>query len=138
MPWFVNNFLQYTNIGNVGGGIEAQLYMILGSNYLSLLAICYLIFVPWKTGPEWYLKISSKIFFMMIYLNYIVLPIINIGLTIFFTVNPAYDLKALPLESWVIFFTIVCFSRLIEFFTTIRKTVIEDARIYKTARKIAR
>lgn len=112
--------------------------MILGSNYLSLIAISFLIFVPWKKGPEWYLKISPKIFFFMMYLNYVVLPVINIGLTVFFTVNPAYDLKALPLESWIIFFTIVCFSRLVEFFSSLKKTVLDDARIYLATRKMAK
>ena len=38
---------------------------------------------------------------------------------IFYTVNPKYDLKVIPLESWVIFFNIVCFSRLLEFFVLI-------------------
>lgn len=64
------------------------------------------------------------------YLNYVVLPVLNILLTVFFTVNPHYDLKALPLESWIIFFTIVCFSRILEFYSSLKKIVLDDARIY--------
>jgi hypothetical protein len=90
----------------------------------------YLTFVPWKKGPEWYLKVSPFIFFGFMYLNYLILPFINIGLMIFFTVNPRYDLKILPLESWVIFFTIICFTRLIEYFTSTKKIILDDARIY--------
>lgn len=110
--------------------------MILISNYLSLMAICFLIFIHWKKGPEWYLRFSPKIFFTLMYLNYVVLPVINIGLTVFFTLNPAYDLKSLPLESWIIFFTIVCFSRLVEFYSSLKKTVLDDARIYLATRKL--
>lgn len=136
MPFFVNNYLSITGLGNVGGGIEIQLQMILVSNYLSLGAITYLIFVPWKKGPEWYLKVSPRIFYFLVYLNYIILPAINILIMIYFTVNPNYDLKLLPLESWVIFFTIVCFSRLLEFFTSLKKILLDDARIYLETRKM--
>lgn len=55
---------------------------------------------------------------------------------IFFTVNPKYNLKVLPLETWVIFFTIVCFSRLVEFFASLKKILLDDARIYLETRKM--
>jgi len=70
------------------------------------------------------------------YLNYVILPSGNILLMIFYTVNPKYDLKVIPLESWVIFFNIVCFSRLLEFYSTIKKIVLDDARIYLQTRKM--
>lgn len=66
----------------------------------------------------------------MMYLNYVALPLLNICLTIYYTLNPAFDLKILPLESWVIFFTVVCFSRLVEFFFSLKKIVLDDARIF--------
>lgn len=106
------------------------------SNYLSLFCITFLIFVPWKKGPEWYLKISPKIFLILVYMNYVILPLGNMGLSVFFTVNPKYDLKAIPLESWVVFFTVVCFSRLTEFFSSIKKIVMDDARIYIETRRL--
>lgn len=127
--------MSITNIGNTGGGIEIQLQMILYSNYISLFAITFIIFCPWKKGPDWYLKYSSKIFLAMVYTNYVILPTLNIGLTIFFTLNPNYNLKALPLESWIIFFTIVCFSRLLEFFSSIKKVLFDDMRFYISMRK---
>jgi hypothetical protein len=92
--------------------------------------------VPWKKGPEWYLKISPKIFFVLVYMNYVILPLGNMGLSVFFTVDPKYDLKTIPLESWVVFFTVVCFSRLTEFFSSIKKIVMDDARIYIETRKL--
>lgn len=89
-----------------------------------------MIFVPWKKGPEWYLKISPKIFYCMMYLNYVWLPLGNIGLTTFYSANPKYVLKDVPLESWVIFFTIVCFSRVVEFYSSLKKIILDDARIF--------
>jgi len=95
-----------------------------------------LIFIPWKKGPEWYLKISPAIFFVLIYMNYVILPLGNIGLSAYFTINPAYDLKIIPMESWVVFFTVVCFSRVLEFFVSIKKIIMDDARIYIETRKL--
>jgi hypothetical protein len=69
------------------------------------------------------------------YLNYVVLPLGNIIMSTYFTVNPNYDLKVVPLESWIIFFTIVCFSRLTEFFNSIKKVVMDDARIFLETRR---
>lgn len=66
----------------------------------------------------------------MFYANYVFLPGLNIALTVYYTVHPHYKLKILPLESWVVFFSIVCFSRLLEFYSTIKKVVLDDARIY--------
>ena len=111
--------------------------VILFSNNLSLFAITFLIFVPWKKGPEWYLKISPKIFFVFIYLNYVILPLGNIGYSAYqFTQFKNLDLNGLSEQSWVIFFTIVCFSRVTEFFSSIKKIVMDDARIYIETRKL--
>lgn len=106
------------------------------SNYLSLFAIIFLIFVPWKKGPALYLKVSPYIFYFMMYLNYVILPLGNIGLSTYFTISPKYNLKVKPMESWVIFFTVVCFSRVVEFFSSIKKLVMDDARIFLQTRKI--
>lgn len=95
-----------------------------------------MIFVPWKKGPEWYLKISPTFFFILIYINYVILPIANIGLSAFYTINPKYNLKVIPMESWVVFFTIVCFSRVMEFFVSLKKIIMDDARIYIETRKL--
>jgi hypothetical protein len=134
VPFAVNTYLTLAPTGDKGG-LQAQLRIIYFSNTLSLIAIIYLIFISWKKGPEWYLKYSPKIYYTMIYLNYIILPVINIGIMIFFTLSPKFDLKVLPLETWVIFVTIINFSRLLEYFASLKKIVLDDARIYLAARK---
>lgn len=92
--------------------------------------------MPWKKGPEWYLKISLIFFFILIYVNYVILPVSNIGLSAFFILNPKYNLKVIPMESWVVFFTVVCFSRVLEFFMSLKKIIMDDARIYIETRKL--
>jgi hypothetical protein len=117
-------------------GLELQLQLVFISNIISLLAITFLIFIPWKKGPDFYTKISPVIFYILMYLNYVVLPIGNILMSTYFTVNPNYNLKIVPLESWIIFFTIVCVSRLTEFFGSIKKIVMDDARIFLETRRM--
>lgn len=70
------------------------------------------------------------------YLNYVLIPLANIGLSAYYTLDPRYDLKQKPLESWVIFFTVVCFARNVEFFSSIKKAVLDDARIFLETRKL--
>ena len=109
--------------------------MILASNFLSLFAISFLIFFPWKKGPSWYLAISPAIFFTMMYLNYIILPGVNAALFVYYTVNPNYDLVTFPLESWIVFFSILCITRMGEYWFSLKKIVLDDARIYMQSRK---
>lgn len=75
------------------------------------------------------------IFYSAMYINYVILPAINIGLFLYFTIDPNYKLKIEPLESWIVFFTIICLTRLLEFETSIKKIVLDDARIYLQTRK---
>lgn len=95
VPCFTNTYLAVTPQGDQGN-LTQQLNIILYSNFISLFCITFLVFVPWKKGPEQYLKISPKIFMCLIYLNYVILPVANIGLSIFYTINPKYDLKKIP------------------------------------------
>jgi hypothetical protein len=135
VPFFINSLFSYIPTGD-NSGLETQLQLIFYSNCISLAAIIFLIFVPWKKGPECYLKFSPIIFYALMYLNYVILPVGNMGLSTYFTLNPNYDLKIKPLESWVIFFTVVCFSRVFEFFSSIKKIVLDDARIFLQTRKV--
>jgi hypothetical protein len=95
-----------------------------------MACITFLIFVPWKKGPAWYLKFSHYLFFGLLITNYILLPLTNIGVETYFICWKAIDLKIEPIESYIIFFNIVCFMRIIEFVTIVRRTVLLDARIF--------
>jgi hypothetical protein len=66
----------------------------------------------------------------MIYLNYVILPIVNLILMTVYISMPSINKKDIPIFSWVIFFNMVCFSRLIEFWGSLKKRIFDDARIY--------
>jgi hypothetical protein len=107
-----------------------HLKMIVYSNVISAICIVWVIFVPWKKGPTWYLRFSDKIFFSMILVCYLILPIANIGVMLYFIILPAINIKKLAIESYVVFFNVVCFMRIVEFITLIRKRVWNEARTY--------
>ena len=134
VPFLVCSFLYFSPNGTNQGFLFVQLTIIFMSTLISLFSITYLIFVPWKKGPAWYLKISHIIVYILLITNYLIIPIANLGLAVFFIVDPSYDLKNQTVQSWVVFFNIVCFSRILEFFTMIRKTVLIDAKNYLAAR----
>lgn len=137
VPWAVNNFLSFSpTTKDQKGDLAFELQTILASNYISLFAITFLIFAPWKKGPECYLKFSPVLFYSMMYLNYVILPLFNFVLFIYYTADPRFDLKAFPLESWIVFFSIICFTRLTEFFFSLKKIVMDDARIYLQTRRL--
>ena len=95
-----------------------------------------MIFVPWKKGPAWYLKFSHVLVYSLLLTNYLIIPLGNLGLAMFFIFDPNYDLKMQSVQSWVVFFNVVCVSRVLEFFTTVKKTVLEDAHNYIAAQKL--
>jgi len=134
VPFLVCSFLYFSPNGTNQGFLFVQLTIIFMSTLISLFSITYLIFVPWKKGPAWYLKISHIIMYILLITNYLIIPIANLGLAVFFIVDPSYDLKNQTVQSWVVFFNVVCFSRILEFFTMIRKTVLIDAKNYLAAR----
>jgi hypothetical protein len=55
-----------------------QLNFILVSNYINTLLVTILIFVPWKKGPAFYQKFSPYLYFVIMIIVYLVLPILNI------------------------------------------------------------
>jgi hypothetical protein len=134
VPFLVCSFLYFSPNGTNQGFLFVQLTIIFMSTLISLFSITYLIFVPWKKGPAWYLKISHIIVYILLITNYLIIPIANLGFAVFFIVDPSYDLKNQTVQSWVVFFNVVCFSRILEFFTMIRKTVLIDAKNYLAAR----
>jgi hypothetical protein len=121
-------FYQHNNTNH--GRLYWQLKMIVGSNIVSVFCITFLIFVPWKKGPSWWLKISDKVFFILLFTNYILLPVINNCATIFYIFDRSIDLETHSIESYIIFFNVICFMRMVEYMTIVRRTVLLDARVF--------
>jgi hypothetical protein len=67
---------------------------MLCSNFISAFCVTFLVFVHWKKGPEWWTRNdrSYKIWRVMIFMNFALLPAINLGITIFIFVTPRFQL----------------------------------------------
>jgi len=48
---------------------------------------------------------------------------------------PGFQVREVYIESWVVFYIVVSFSLIFEYFLVIKKSVIFDARNYMAARK---
>jgi len=66
----------------------------------------------------------------MLAINYVLIPGLNIGVSIWLIIDPRFPLEKDPISSWVVFFFIVCLHRILEFFTVIRRSVVLDAKIF--------
>lgn len=66
----------------------------------------------------------------MLLTNYLILPLVNNAVWLYFIFWKEIDLKTETVESYIIFFNIVCFMRIVEFFTIVRRTVLLDARTF--------
>lgn len=117
IPFFISTYLKIQpNRTNVGF-LKLQLNTILAFNIISATSITFLVFIEWKKGPKWYLKVSPLIFFTLTLLNFIIVPVANIGFFIYFCfINKGFLVKEIFIESWVVFFVVVSFSRIFEFF----------------------
>jgi hypothetical protein len=70
----------------------------------------------------------------MVITVYLVLPIINITIQLYEIIQPKLDLKLSIFESWLCFYMVVCITRIIEYFVSIRQSLIPDARTYMETR----
>lgn len=130
IPLVVSCYLFFQPNDTNNGKLFWTLQVILTSNIISGGCITFLIFVNWKKGPDWWLKISHFVFYVMLLMNYIIVPLINVLISIFYIVTPLVNLKSESIETYIIFFTVVCIMRIIEYFILIRRTVLLDAKVH--------
>jgi hypothetical protein len=89
-----------------------------------------MIFVSYKKGPKWWTNISYFVFKIGLILVYVLIPAFNLISCTCIYALPKFVLTDNPISSWVIFWTILCTHRILEFFTVIRKSLLLDARIH--------
>ena len=130
VPFIVSILIFFQPNGTNTGQLYWTLKMILLSNMASVVCITFLVFVSWKKGPAWWTKISHYVFFILLLLNYIIIPLANIVVFVWYVLDPTIDLKSEPIESYIIFFSVICFARIMEYVTLVRRTVVLDARIF--------
>lgn len=116
-----------TNTGN----LVFLLQNILVANLISLVCITIIIFVHWKKGPQWYLPYSYYVFRLLLFTNYVFVPIIDITMISCVFFLPQFELKRDIISSWIVFYFFICCHRLIEYWITIRRSLVLDAQIYR-------
>ena len=63
---------------------QSSIKFLKWSTAISFFAIIVLIFVHWRKGPKWWTKIAPILFYSLTWILFIALPLINIGIVIFF------------------------------------------------------
>ena len=121
-------FFQKNNTN--GGDLKWELELLLISNVISTFCLTFLIFVDWKKGPERWLKHSFKLFYVFVLLIYVILPLSNLLIFLGYICSDI-PLVDYPVTSYIVFTAIVCLSRLFEFFTLIRRSILLDAKIFR-------
>ena len=100
------------------------------SQYIALISVSILIFRTWKTGPEWWVKIAPKLYYSLLIVVYLILPSLNILVELSAAISPKIKQKNSQYMAWILFYMVVCISRLIEFFVIIRPKYITDAKTF--------
>lgn len=112
------------------GILATQLEVILFSNYISMICTIILIFIPWKQGPKKWVKYAPYLFFFLMITVYMIIPIANMAFAAALWGIPNIPSKTSVYESWVVFYFIVNISRVLSFFTQIRRTFLREARVF--------
>ena len=117
-------------IANIKGGTPPEMLRnckdFLYFQAVQVFCIHFLIFVSWKKGPQWWLKIAPSFFMGQIVLTYILIPIAICILT---------DMRWASIQEDIFFLQIfVSFgcqlSHLVHFYLTVYKKVLPEAKAY--------
>ena len=87
-----------------------------------------LIFVHWRKGLKCWTKIAPTLFFGLVWLVFIVLPLINIGLVIW--IVTALKHEGFWISQYCIFFGSVSLGRITEFFISVRPAMSKMMKTY--------
>jgi len=87
-----------------------------------------LIFVPWRKGLKCWTKIAPTLFFGLVWLVFIVLPLLNIGLVI--QILTTLKKKGFWVSQYCIFAGSVSLCRITEFFISVRPAMSKMMKTY--------
>ena len=117
-----------------GNQLQFQQLLILVSNYINTLFIAILIFVSWKKGPAWWTKISPYLFFALLVFVYFVVPFLNVVLAMALILFPNINLRQSMFESWAAFYMSLQIIKIFDYFFTIRREYLHDAKMFIATR----
>lgn len=145
VPLIISTVL-YLSPGNVlpdgtirtfgGNQLQFQLNLITGSNYINTFFIAILVFVSWKKGPTWWTKISPYLFFALLMFVYFVVPFLNVVLALALILFPDINLRQSMFESWAAFYMSLQIIKIFDYFFTIRREYLHDAKMFLATRKM--
>jgi len=78
----------------------------LGSNFVTSICVTILIFVSWQKGSKCWQRIAPKVFYILILLNFMIIPFINVAYQIFIAAYPPVIARESYWESFLVFFMV--------------------------------
>jgi len=136
VPTIVSIVLYLQKNGTNESPLFFVLTLIVISNVLGAFAIFSLVFIHWKKGQDWWLKISPYLFGFLLFFVYLIMPVTNIIVIVAVMIDPNIKIKEYDTNSYIIFFLTLYTIRVVEFLTWIRKSVLDDARTYLNNREL--
>jgi hypothetical protein len=136
VPTIVSIVLYLQKNGTNESPLFFVLTLIVISNMLGAFAIFALVFIHWKKGQDWWLKISPYLFGFLLFFVYLIMPVINVIVISSVMIDPNIKIKEYDTNSYIIFFLILYTIRVVEFLTWVRKSVFDDARTYLMNREL--
>lgn len=110
--------------------VDYGFLLALVSNVVTTICVTILIFVSWQKGSKWWQKIAPKVFYMLILVNFVIVPVINILFQTFIAAYPKVKARESYWESFLVFFMVACCAKPIQFWFIVRKSFIHDAKAY--------
>jgi len=94
-----------------------------------------MIFISWKKGPKWWTTAAPFLYLGLIVISDIILPVVNISLLIYYLFDPNIKMRESNFESWAISFAVLCIAKILEFFISLKSSVIDGAVAFYRLRK---
>jgi hypothetical protein len=101
--------------------VDYGFLLALISNVVTTICVTILIFVSWQKGSQWWQKIAPKVFYMLILVNFVIVPVINIFYQTFIAAYPKVKVTDSYWESFLVFFMVACCAKPIQFWFIVRK-----------------
>lgn len=131
------NVLPNGTVRTFGGNqLEFQQLLILVSNYVNTAFVAILIFASWKKGPQLWTSVSPYVFFALLMTIYFVVPFLNVVLALALICYPKINLRESMFETWAAFYMALQIVKIFDYFFTIRREYLHDAKMYVATRKV--
>ena len=80
---------------------------------VALICFACVLFVGWKTGPAWWVKIGPKVYWCWTLIGFVIVPLINITVFTIFLAAPNVDAKKDLYFCWKVVYISYCIGYLI-------------------------